>query len=204
MGQNCGSTEELVVVGKIGSPFGVKGWLRVNSFTDPQSNIWDFDSWFLVKNDQLNSFSNNNLINNIKHISNYNNDINMDNNNIYILSRFQESRNKFLVLFQDIIDRTQASKLTNKSIAIKRSDLPKLTTDQYYWVDLIGAKVYNLSNFLLGCLDHVFATAAHDIMVIKNIENNKNIEYLIPYSLKDTVVKIDLENRIIIVNWKVD
>lgn len=202
MGQNCGSTEELVVIGKIGSPFGVKGWLRVNSFTDPQSNIWDFDSWFLLKNDQLNHFSNNNLINSAKHVSNLNG-LNA-NDNIYRLSRLKESRNKFLVLFQDIIDRTQASKLTNKSIAIKRSDLPKLTTDQYYWVDLIGAKVYNLSNFLLGCLDHVFATAAHDIMVIKNIENNKNIEYLIPYSLSDTVVKIDLENRIIIVNWKVD
>ena len=200
MGQNCGSTEELVVVGKIGSPFGVKGWLRVNSFTDPQSNIWDFDSWFLLKNDQLNHFSNNNLINNAKYISNYN-DINIANNNIYILSRFKESRNKFLVLFKDIIDRTQASKLTNKSIAIKRSDLPKLTTGQYYWVDLIGAKVYNSSNVLLGCLDHVFATAAHDIMVIKNFEN---IEYLIPYSLSDIVAKIDLENRIIIVNWKVD
>ena len=47
----------------------------------------------------------------------------------------------------------------------------------------------------------MFATAAHDIMVIKNFEN---IEYLIPYSLSDIVAKIDLENRIIIVNWKVD
>ncbi len=198
MGQNSGSTEELVVVGKIGSPFGVNGWLRVNSFTDPQSNIWDFDSWFLLLDEQLNQFSANNLINNAKDISNYNN----ISNNIYILSRVKESRKKFLVLFKDLIDRTQAAKLTNKSIAIKRSDLPKLTTEQYYWVDLIGAKVYNLSNCLLGCLDHVFATPANDIMVIKNIENN--IEYLIPYSLGDTVVKIDLENRIIIVNWSVD
>lgn len=194
MGQNIVSREQLVVVGKIGAPFGVHGWLKVNSFTDPETNIWNFKDWFLLESSiSTNCTANSQFRNN-----------NISNREVICIPRIEETKAKFLVLFEGVLDRTNAAKLTNRSIAIKKSELPALKEGQYYWADLIGAQVYNSSNYLFGVLDHVFVTAANDVMVIKNNQNHANAEYLIPYSLDDVVIKVDVKNKIIIVNWVVE
>lgn len=185
MEQDYFGRQHLVIIGKIRSPFGVKGWLRVDSFTEPKANIWNFDNWFLINDKGLNC-------NQSEHF-----------NQVYsfMVHRVQESRKNFLVLFKGIIDRASASQLTNSDLAIKRSDLPKLNDMQYYWVDLIGAKVYNLSNCFLGILQYTFVTAANEIMVIKN-KTGSSIECLIPYSFGDIVTKVDVNNKVIIVDWE--
>ena len=38
-----------VAIGKFGSPFGVRGWLKVISFTDPIQNILDYLPWYITK-----------------------------------------------------------------------------------------------------------------------------------------------------------
>ena len=115
-----------------------------------------------------------------------------------------------LVFFDRIQDRNDAALLTNKKVAINRHELPELPDGQYYWADLIGSKVYNLTGAMLGLLDHVFTTGANDIMVVKKNNNNSNVnntskhnnkDYLIPYKKEEFVVDIDLINKKLIVNW---
>lgn len=196
MGQNYGSSSKLVIVGSVGAPFGVHGWLKINSYTEPKDNILRFKKWFLVEEQQ--------------------GTIKQPSSDPVSILEIKESQDKFLVLFSGILDRSKAAILTNKKIAIEREDLPELSKDEYYWADLIGSKVYNLSEKLLGVLDHMFATLANDVMVIKPINtipsqgegeyiiaNNVEQEYLIPYKIGEFVISVDLPNKTIIVNWDV-
>ena len=185
MGQSHKSSNKLVVIGSIGAPFGVKGWLKVNSYTDPKENILHFKQWYLVDKEHQSG-----------------------ERSMYTVLQAQESQHRFVVLFNGIKDRFTASSLTNKKIAIDRKDLPELSANQYYWADLIGSMVYDSSGKLLGCLDHIFTTVANDVMVVKQrdvrIDSNSVKEYLIPYKLGEFVVNIDLANKKIIVNWDIE
>ena len=186
MGQNYRLSSELVVIGSIGAPFGVKGWLKVNSYTDPIENILHFKQWYLVDKEH-------------QYISNQ---------FMYTILEAKQSQDRFVVLFNGIKDRFAASHLTNKKIVINRKDLPELSADQYYWTDLIGATVYDLSGNLLGCLDHIFTTPANDVMVVKQqdmqVDNNSAKEYLIPYKIGEFVIDVDLANKKMIVDWDIE
>lgn len=174
MGQNYSASEKLIIIGSIGAPFGIKGWVKINSYTEPKENIINFNKWVLVDNNTLNNIE-------------------------PILLEIKQLNNKFIALFKDIINCDQAALLTNKQIAIKRNALPELPVDQYYWEDLINCEVYNLSEQYLGAVDYLFSTEANDVVVVKNCNTKK--EYLIPYSIGDFIMKIDLDQRIIIVDW---
>lgn len=174
MGQSHNCSEKLIIIGSIGAPFGVKGWVKVNSYTEPKENIIHFHKWILV-------------------------DQNKSNNIEPVLLETKQLNNKFIALFKDVTDCNQAALLTNKQIAITRDALPELPVDQYYWEDLISCEVYNLSEQYLGNVDYLFSTAANDVIVVKNSSSQK--EYLIPYSIGDFIIKIDLEKNTIIVDW---
>lgn len=97
------------------------------------------------------------------------------------------------------IDDIDTIKLyTNLSIFIDRALLPKLAKNEYYWDDLIGLKVINQANIELGIIDHLLETGSNDVLVVKGLK-----EHLIPY-LKNVILKVDLEQRIIIVDWDED
>ncbi len=187
MGQDHSSTSGLIVIGSIGAPFGINGWLKVNSYTDPKTNIFRFKNWYFVDNQYDNI---------------------AEKFPISILDT-KKSTDKLLVLLTGIEDRTKAATFTNKKIAIERNNLPKLAKNQYYWADLIDCSVYNLSNKFLGVVDHMFATAANEVMVVqmKDTEIDKSIgnssQYLIPYKIGEFIVTIDLTTKKIIVNWDV-
>ena len=187
MGQNYSS--KLVTIGSVGAPFGVHGWLKVNSYTEPRDNILRFKKWLLVDEEHS-----------------------IRQPLTPSILEFKESKDKLLILFTGIVDRSQAATLTNKKIAIEREDLPQLAANEYYWADLIGSKVYNLSDELLGVVDYMFTTA-NDVMVVSSSASASQAktgkmgpkkEYLIPYNVGEFIVNVDLPNKIITVNWDSD
>ncbi len=178
MGQNDSPTNKLVVIGNIGAPFGVQGWVKINSYTEPKENIFHFENWLLTDDESGSSH---------QQIATSS------------IVKTKKSKDQFLVLFANVQDRNLASLLTNKKIAINRNELPILPTNQYYWEDLINCNVYNLSGESLGMVDYLFSTSSNDIMVVKNSINN--VEYLIPYSFGDIVTNVNLSKQIITVNW---
>lgn len=95
------------------------------------------------------------------------------------------------------IERARA--LIDADIAVKREQLPKLKRGEYYWSDLEGLKVVNLEGVDFGTVSHLFATGANDVLVVTDGER----ERLIPYT-KDAVKNVDLEARVIRVDWDPD
>lgn len=97
-------------------------------------------------------------------------------------------------------DRDAAVALMGAEILIRRQQLPKPKAGEYYWADLVGLEVVTESGVNLGKVDHLLETGANDVLVVIDDE----IERLIPFLQKQTVLKIDLDSREMIVDWDPD
>lgn len=162
--------EEYVVIGKIGATYGVKGWLKITSFTDPLHNILQYAPWFIS-----------------------------DPQHPWQLIQVTEGRphgKGIVVKFAGIDNPEQARLMTGKAIGAKRSQLPILPKDEFYWADLEGLTVINQRGETLGTVIYVMATGANDVLVVKGQK-----EIAIPY-LPEVIKKIDLSQRLIQVDWE--
>lgn len=96
-------------------------------------------------------------------------------------------------------DRDQAATLMQSEIAVRRAQLPRPAPGEYYWTDLEGLRVVTLAGVELGVIDRLFATGANDVVVVKGER-----EHLIPFVKDQVVVEVDLEQRLLRVDWDPD
>ena len=177
--------QNLVTVGQISAVFGVKGWLKVHSYTDPIENLLSYKRIWLEKNGQLQTV------------------------NIDAAKRHGEG---LIVHIESVDDRDQAKEYTLWQIKIDVEQMPDLEDGEYYWHQLQGLAVYLQDQYgepsvLLGQIDYLLETGANDVLVIKSKNNavgNDDQEILIPYLLGDVVKSIDIDAGTMVVDWQVD
>ena len=97
---------------------------------------------------------------------------------------------------QGVDDCDEARALIGTEIAVAREDLPACGPGEYYWADLEGLDVRTLSDETLGCVDFLFGTGDHDVMVVAGTR-----ERMIPFVQGRIVHKVDLDCGVIIVDW---
>lgn len=164
---------DFLNVGQVSGVFGVKGWVKVYSFTEPRENILRYSPWFLQKNNQIHEFK---------------------------LLTGRRQGGLVVAELKDVTDRDSAAALMGSEILIRREQLPKAGADEYYWADLIGLDVQNQDGCKLGKVDHLLETGANDVLVVVDGE----VERLIPFLQQTTVLKIDLDEKLMIVDWDPD
>jgi len=133
------STEQ-VVVGRIAGIFGVRGWLRVESHTDPKENILGYSPW------QVETESG------------------------WTEVRIEEGRphGKGIVAKLDLCaDRDEARLLIGREITVERRQLPAPETGEYYWTDLVGLRVVTRDGEVLGSVSTLMSTGANDVLVVQ-------------------------------------
>lgn len=170
--------QEITVLGKVTTAFGIKGWVKVYSHTEPMKNILNYKRWLLKINGQWQPFN----------------------------LRGGKPQGKGLVAaFEGIDDRDAALALSQTEIGILSSELPELENDEFYWFQLEGLKVITIDDQLLGTVSRVFNTGApHDVLDVRGCEGSVDREErLLPY-VKDVVQSVDLEEGIIRVDWQPD
>jgi 16S rRNA processing protein RimM len=165
-------TKKKVLVGTIGKPYGVKGWVKVNSYTEPVSNILDYRPWYLEAPSKPSSRMPIEIAD----------------------SRFHGQQ--ILTLFANCTTPESACLYTNYKIYVERENFFPLAEGKYYWADLEGLKVYTCENTYLGIISAIFATGANDVLVITDKKR-----HLVPFLLDQTIKSVDLENKIMIVDW---
>lgn len=111
-------------------------------------------------------------------------------NNSYVVEWVGPHKNGLRLSLKEITDRGQAEELIGAEIFIKKSDLPELEDDVYYWFELIGLAVRTTEGQLIGRLDAIIETGSNDVYVVKG----KDGETLIP-AVESVVLEIDLEKR---------
>lgn len=131
----------MVVLGRIGAPFGVRGWVKVLPFTAQPQNLLDFPRWWIAPaGDGWRELA------------------------------IAESRvhGKALVVRPDgCADRAQAQALRGMQVAVPRSELQPARDGEYYWADLIGLSVANRDGVQFGSVEEMIATGANDVLVVR-------------------------------------
>lgn len=128
-----------MTLGRVSGLFGVKGWLKVHSYTDPRESIVEFETWVLRSgNDEQ----------------------------TVVLEDGRKQGRTVAVKLKTIADRDQARALIGAEIAVERDALAPCEPGEYYWTDLEGSTVVTAEGEPLGRLDYVFETGGHDVMVV--------------------------------------
>lgn len=165
-----------VIIGCFGKVFGVKGWLSIISYTAPQENVFNFSPLFVEKNGSWQELH---------------------------LEAHAKQAQRLIAKIKTVDNRELAKTYTNCKIAVDRTQFPPLNLGEYYWTDLEGLRVINQKNIDFGVVDHLFHVHANDVLVVKENTPNSRKERLIPFT-KDAIVKVDMENKIIHVEWDKD
>ena len=161
-------SEELIPVGKIFGTHGIKGHLKVHSYSG------NFESMSAARSVVFKSAD--------------------GTLREFTLTSFNANSGKFIIGLQDFDDIDQVKHLVGNELCLKRSQLPKLTEDEYYWSDLIGLQVLTDDGALLGTIADIFETGSSDIYVVRGTSR----EYLIP-AIGDVIQQIDLVNGRVII-----
>jgi 16S rRNA processing protein RimM len=144
--------DRLIIVGRVTGLFGVKGWVKVHSFTDPRENIVAYRPWRVHYQGEW------------RHME--------------VLDGRRHGRTVIAQLAGvDAPDR--AASLLGCEIAVRRSQLPPPQAGEYYWVDLEGLRVETTNGIHLGRVDHLLETGANDVLVVQG-ERERLIPFVEP------------------------
>ena len=151
-GQEAGDAEadRLLVMGQVGAPYGVQGWVHVTPYTERQDGLLAYPVWNLQQRDSWRQ------------------------------ARVLQGRlhgKGLVVQLEGCTDRDAASRLGGAEIGIRRSELPAAGRGEYYWHDLIGLDVITVTGTVLGKVDHLVETGANDVMVVHG-EREHLVPYL--------------------------
>ena len=136
--------DEFILVASVGKPVGLKGWAKVNSFTRPPENLFNFKNFFLE-------------VDGVKE------NINID--------EFSKSGKNYILKVESLNSIEEIERLKNKEIFIKSKDLPKLKDNEFYWKDLIGMEVRHIDGTFIGIVAEIIETGSDDVLVVE--KNNK-------------------------------
>jgi len=111
--------------------------------------------------------------------------------------------------FVGLDDRTLAEALRGARIFLPRSSFPAASTDEYYWVDLIGLHVVNREGVALGCVRDLMTTGPQSVLCVEYVSSAEGeavpvvSERMIPF-VAVYVDKVDIAGKQITVDWQPD
>ena len=132
--------ERPVVLGRIGAPFGVQGWIKVQSYTDPLEGITGYPVWELHRGASLGRKA---------------------------VLDWKRAGPGVAVRLEGVETREAAQALTGAEVRVERADLPPTAPGEYYWHDLVGLDAYSLEGVPLGRVAGVLDMPAHPVLVLE-------------------------------------
>ncbi|HIA59491.1 MAG TPA: ribosome maturation factor RimM [Gammaproteobacteria bacterium] len=169
---------KLVVLGQFGKIHGLKGWLKLNSFTTPPENILDYPQLLAVIDQNQKTFK---------------------------IDQFRRQPKGLLVHVDGYDDPESARQLTGVELSVMADTMPEPIIGEFYWHQLLGMKVVNQQAELFGQVTKLMETGANDVLVIAPTEDSlDDRERLVPYLVDTVIVAVDLDGSTIMVNWEAD
>ena len=183
-----GESSSLIELGVVGAPFGVRGWVKLRSFTDPPDRLLQHrnlqlrvgGSWVAYK-----------------------------------IEASGRSGGQLTAKLSGVNDRDQAGVLRGAQIGVPRAELPQRDDKDFYRADLIGCEVVNLAGRYLGKVQHFVETPAQVLMVVRGggtapaedtagEKESRGVagekEYWVP-AVPLHLRRVDLQARRVVVDW---
>lgn len=169
------AAQDMVVLGRVLAPYGVKGWLKVEPFTESPERLRSFPGWRLGRGEPAPDWRPVKVVESAEHSGN------------------------LVVRLDGCNDRDAALEFGGMRIAVLRSDLPEAGPGEVYLADLVGLQVLNEQEVLLGRVAGVFSNGAHEVLRVQG----DGAERLIPY-VPAYVSSVDVKTGVLRVDWQSD
>lgn len=168
--------DKLIVLGRVSSVYGVKGWVKIYSYTEPMDRILDYGQWMLNRDGQW---------------------------NLVTVDKGRSHGKGMVAHFEGCDDREHAREYCGAEIAVPRDRLPELPEGEYYWFELEGQTVVTEQGVILGKVDYLMsAGSSNDVLVVKgDADSIDRQERLIPYVPDLYIKEVDLDLGRILVDW---
>lgn len=174
--------DDLIVMGRLNRPYGVRGWIRVEVYTEYLDSLLDFSSWWIQKPHPRGR----------SNVHSSTGD--WQRQEIAEGKVYQDG----LVVKFDGVDTPEEAQLWGRSlVAVARADFPDAEKEAVYWVDLIGLSVLDTQGTLLGTIDHLLETGTHDVLCVHGVRGEQLIPYTEPF-----LVSVDTKARQVVVDWE--
>ena len=174
-----------IVLGQITGQYGNEGWIKLVSYTRPKEQIFDFETWYLAEESELENLRKSGSRKEI---------------GFRWKLKSGTEKGKWLVAKPEGCESiSQAEELKGLQIVVDESDFPQLDEGEYYWHDLIGLSVVNTLGTDLGMVSQLLETGANDVLVVKQ-EREGKVERLIPW-IDQTIKEVNLVDAKIVVDW---
>ena len=160
-----------IELGRLGAPYGTKGWLHVDSYTDPPDGLLKYREWAL----RLASGER-------------------------VTRRVSGGRGHgrgLVAQLEGVASREGAASLTGAVVEVERAALPPAGEREYYRADLVGLAVRNLEGAALGTVSHFVDAPAGAVMVTKEPGGREHWVLASPRHLRS----VDLAQGLVVVDW---
>lgn len=166
-----------VTLGRVAGVFGVRGWLRVHSYTRPKENLLDYRRWWIDHHEGFEAT----VVEARPHGEG-------------LVAQITDAAGAV------VVDRDIAASLIDAEIQVERSAMPEPPPGQVYWFDLVGLRVVNEQGMELGRIDSMMSNGPQDVMILKA----QDAERLIPFVRGPIVKRVDLEQGLVVADWQPD
>ena len=138
-----GESSALIQLGFVGAPFGVRGWIKLRSHTEPPERLLEHRNLRIGQGGVWRD---------------------------YRIEASGRSGGALTVKLSGVEDRDQAQALRGSQVCVLRSELPQRAEQDFYRADLIGCEVVNLAGAGLGTVLHFIETPAQVLMVVRGAQ----------------------------------
>jgi 16S rRNA processing protein RimM len=166
-------------MGRVAAPYAVKGWVKVQPFTEYLDSLLDYDIWWLGHDEGRGHAK-------------------AAGWRQYRLLDAKVHGQTLLAQLEGVDGRDAAEALKGLEVAVDRAEFPQAEEGEYYWDDLIGLEVVNTEGVALGRVEGLLETGAHDVLRVVG-ERERLIPFVDAY-----VREVDLEGRRLLVEWGAD
>jgi 16S rRNA processing protein RimM len=160
------SADKQIALGYISAVHGIKGWVKVHSWTRPMEAILEYQPWLLGE----------------------------DKRPVKIIDGRKQGKG-LAALLPGFEDREQAATLVGSQIFVGRDQLPATDDDEYYWSDLEGLDVHTTKGEVLGRVERLMETGANDVLVIRGEREHLvpfiQGQYVTRVDLEDGLIEVD-------------
>jgi 16S rRNA processing protein RimM len=164
----------MITVGRLHGAFGVRGEVKLESFTDPMQAIGRYRPWILR-------------------------DARGGEQVLEAGAKVRPGGKGLVATLPGVDDKDAADALRGVDVLVPRSALPPPAPGEYYWVDLEGLRVVNTEGADFGTVSHVFSTGANDVLVVLGER-----ERMVPFLQPDVVRAVDFDAGLVTVDWDAD
>lgn len=168
--------EEYILVGKIGASYGIKGWFKINTYTEIPEGIFDYSPWRVTLN---------------------------GNDHVVKVAEWRRHNKGLIAKFDGVETRDDAEAWLHGEIFVSADQLPELSEDEFYWRDLKGMSVVTDKGYDLGKVSDLMETGSNDVLVVDANPTDAfgKTERLIPYIQESVILSVSKEDNTITVDW---